>query len=73
MIETDAAHRMVQRLAEQHGNDETTAREGLMKSLGAIPIGRPVHHVGRFPQLAHPWNRVKGASKTLPLFSAFSN
>ncbi len=41
MIETDAAHRMVQRLAEQHGNDETAAREGLMKSLGGIPIGRP--------------------------------
>ena len=41
MIETDAAHRMVQRLAEQHGNDEQAAREGLMKSLGGIPIGRP--------------------------------
>ena len=41
MIETDAAHRMVQRLAAQHENDETAAREGLMKSLGGIPIGRP--------------------------------
>ena len=41
MIETDAAHRMVQRLAAQHGNDETAAREGLMTSLGGIPIGRP--------------------------------
>jgi NAD(P)-dependent dehydrogenase (short-subunit alcohol dehydrogenase family) len=40
-IETDAAHRMVQRLAAQHGNDETAAREELMKSLGGIPIGRP--------------------------------
>jgi NAD(P)-dependent dehydrogenase (short-subunit alcohol dehydrogenase family) len=38
-IETDAAHRMVQRLAD--GNDETAAREQLMKSLGGIPIGRP--------------------------------
>jgi NAD(P)-dependent dehydrogenase (short-subunit alcohol dehydrogenase family) len=41
MIETDAAHRMVQRLAKHHGGDEQAAREGLMKSLGGIPIGRP--------------------------------
>jgi len=41
MIETDATRRMVQRLAEQHGKDEKAAREGLMKSLGGIPIGRP--------------------------------
>src|SRR5258708_3612109 len=41
MIETDAAPRMGQPLAAQNGNDETAAREGLMKSLGGIPIGRP--------------------------------
>jgi NAD(P)-dependent dehydrogenase (short-subunit alcohol dehydrogenase family) len=41
MIETDAARRMIHRLAQQSGSDEETAREGLMKSLGGIPIGRP--------------------------------
>jgi NAD(P)-dependent dehydrogenase (short-subunit alcohol dehydrogenase family) len=41
MIETDAARRMISRLAVRHDNDETAAREGLMKSLGGIPIGRP--------------------------------
>jgi NAD(P)-dependent dehydrogenase (short-subunit alcohol dehydrogenase family) len=41
MIATDAARRLVHRLAEQHGNDERSAREGLMKSLGGIPVGRP--------------------------------
>src|SRR5258706_14515384 len=41
MIETDAARRMIHRLAERHGDDEQAAREGLMKSLGGIPIGRP--------------------------------
>jgi len=41
MIETDAARRMISRLAVQHDNDEQAAREGLMKSLGGIPIGRP--------------------------------
>jgi NAD(P)-dependent dehydrogenase (short-subunit alcohol dehydrogenase family) len=41
MIETDAARRMIQRLAIQHGGDEQAAREGLMKSLGGIPMGRP--------------------------------
>src|SRR5260370_3145830 len=50
MIETDAAHRMVRRLAEQHGNDETAARAALMTSLGAIPIGRP----GRPEEVARP-------------------
>src|SRR6266404_836993 len=39
--ETTAAHRLVLRLAEQHGVDENTARQGLMDSLGGIPIGRP--------------------------------
>ena len=40
-IETDAAHRLVLRLAQQRGVDEATARQGLMDSLGGIPIGRP--------------------------------
>ena len=43
MIETDAARRMVQRLAEQQGIDEQAARVGLMMSLGGIPVG----HTGR--------------------------
>jgi len=40
-IETTAAHRLVVRLAEKAGTDEDTARQGLMDSLGGIPIGRP--------------------------------
>jgi NAD(P)-dependent dehydrogenase (short-subunit alcohol dehydrogenase family) len=40
-IETDAAHRLIVRLAEQAGTDESAARQGLMASLGGIPIGRP--------------------------------
>jgi NAD(P)-dependent dehydrogenase (short-subunit alcohol dehydrogenase family) len=40
-IETDAARRLILRLAEQGGMDEAAARQGLMDSLGGIPIGRP--------------------------------
>src|SRR5713101_7849789 len=40
-IETEAAHRLVLRSADQRGVDEMTARQGLMDSLGGIPIGRP--------------------------------
>jgi len=40
-IETEAAHRLVLRIADQRGVDEMTARQGLMDSLGGIPIGRP--------------------------------
>lgn len=40
-IMTDAADRMVQRLAESGGTDEDTARQGIMDALGGIPIGRP--------------------------------
>jgi len=40
-IETAAAHRLIARLAEKAGTDEDTARQGLMNSLGGIPIGRP--------------------------------
>jgi NAD(P)-dependent dehydrogenase (short-subunit alcohol dehydrogenase family) len=39
--ETDAAHRLILRLAEKRGVDEITARQGVMDSLGGIPIGRP--------------------------------
>jgi len=40
-IETTAATALIQRLAEQQSMDEDSAREGLMQSLGGIPIGRP--------------------------------
>jgi NAD(P)-dependent dehydrogenase (short-subunit alcohol dehydrogenase family) len=39
-VETDAAVRLVRRLAETTGDYES-ARQGLMASLGGIPIGRP--------------------------------
>jgi NAD(P)-dependent dehydrogenase (short-subunit alcohol dehydrogenase family) len=39
--ETDAATRMIKRLAEADGTDVPAAREALMRSLGGIPIGRP--------------------------------
>ena len=40
-IETTAATRLVARLAENAGTTEDVARQGLMDSLGGIPIGRP--------------------------------
>jgi len=40
-IETAAATRLVERLAEQRGIDADGARQELMRSLGGIPIGRP--------------------------------
>jgi len=39
--ETAAARRLILRLAEEQGVDESRARQGLMDSLGGIPIGRP--------------------------------
>jgi NAD(P)-dependent dehydrogenase (short-subunit alcohol dehydrogenase family) len=39
--ETKAAEALIGRLSEIQGTDVQTAREGLMKSLGGIPIGRP--------------------------------
>jgi NAD(P)-dependent dehydrogenase (short-subunit alcohol dehydrogenase family) len=39
--ETEAARRLIARLAEQGGIDEASARRGLIDSLGGIPIGRP--------------------------------
>jgi NAD(P)-dependent dehydrogenase (short-subunit alcohol dehydrogenase family) len=40
-VETEAAVRMVERLATAEGTDYRTAQKGLMDSLGGIPIGRP--------------------------------
>jgi len=40
-VETEAAKRLVTRLAEKDGTGEEAARRGLMTSLGGIPIGRP--------------------------------
>lgn len=40
-VETDAAVRLVTELAEKSGTDYEGARQGLMNSLGGIPIGRP--------------------------------
>jgi NAD(P)-dependent dehydrogenase (short-subunit alcohol dehydrogenase family) len=40
-VETEAAIRMVERLAKAEGIDYQTAEKGLMASLGGIPIGRP--------------------------------
>ena len=40
-IMTDAAERMVDRLASAGGTDHDTARQGIMDALGGIPIGRP--------------------------------
>ena len=39
--ETTAAHGLIARLAEKAGTDQDAARQGLMESLGGIPIGRP--------------------------------
>ena len=40
-VETEAAVRLVTELAEKSGTDYASARQGLMQSLGGIPIGRP--------------------------------
>jgi len=40
-VETEAAVRLVERLAKADGTDYRTAQEGLMASLGGVPIGRP--------------------------------
>ena len=39
--ETEAATRLIGRLAQAQGIDAAAAREALMRSLGGIPIGRP--------------------------------
>jgi NAD(P)-dependent dehydrogenase (short-subunit alcohol dehydrogenase family) len=40
-VETEAAVRLVSRLAETLGGDYEAARQSLMDSLGGIPLGRP--------------------------------
>jgi NAD(P)-dependent dehydrogenase (short-subunit alcohol dehydrogenase family) len=40
-VETEAAVRLVTELAKKTGTDLEGARQGLMKSLGGIPLGRP--------------------------------
>jgi NAD(P)-dependent dehydrogenase (short-subunit alcohol dehydrogenase family) len=40
-VETEAAVRLVTELAKTSGTDYEGARQGLMKSLGGIPLGRP--------------------------------
>jgi NAD(P)-dependent dehydrogenase (short-subunit alcohol dehydrogenase family) len=40
-IETTAATALIDRLAASSGTDAKSAREGLMQSLGGIPLGRP--------------------------------
>ncbi len=42
-IETKAAERLIQRLAEHSGTDYDNARQEMMASLGGIPLGRPGH------------------------------
>jgi len=42
-VETDAAVGLVTELAKKTGTDYEAARQGLMNSLGGIPIGRPAH------------------------------
>ena len=39
--ETEAATRLIERLAAQTGTDATAARQNLMNALGGIPLGRP--------------------------------
>lgn len=40
-VETSAATALVKRIAAEAGTDEQSAQQGLMDSLGGIPIGRP--------------------------------
>jgi NAD(P)-dependent dehydrogenase (short-subunit alcohol dehydrogenase family) len=40
-VETEAAVRLVDRLAEEGGTHYEGARKGLMDALGGIPLGRP--------------------------------
>src|SRR5204862_2459911 len=40
-IETDAATRMIQRMADKDKSDTGAARQKLMDMLGGIPLGRP--------------------------------
>ena len=39
--ETDAATKLIERLAAEAGTDTGSARQNLINSLGGIPLGRP--------------------------------
>jgi NAD(P)-dependent dehydrogenase (short-subunit alcohol dehydrogenase family) len=39
--ETEAATALIERLARSNGTGRDAARQGLMDSLGGIPLGRP--------------------------------
>ena len=41
ILQASAAQRLIVRLAKTDGTNEDVARQGLMDSLGGIPIGRP--------------------------------
>jgi NAD(P)-dependent dehydrogenase (short-subunit alcohol dehydrogenase family) len=51
-VETEAATRLVERLAHADGTDFATAEKGLMNSLGGIPIGREGLRIGECGMLA---------------------
>ena len=40
-VETEAATRLVKRIAESGGISEDAAKQSIMDSLGGIPLGRP--------------------------------
>jgi NAD(P)-dependent dehydrogenase (short-subunit alcohol dehydrogenase family) len=40
-IETDGAHRRIERTAKDANTDIDTARKGVVESIGGIPFGRP--------------------------------
>ncbi|MGW4339723.1 SDR family oxidoreductase [Rhodococcus koreensis] len=40
-VETDAATRLIERIAQESSTDTQAARQQLMDALGGIPIGRP--------------------------------
>jgi hypothetical protein len=53
-IETTAATVLIRPLGEQQNVNEDAARDGLMRSLGGIPIGRPGLQIVRPPAEHRP-------------------
>src|SRR5260370_37974245 len=66
-VETEAAVRLVTKLAEKSGTDYEGARQGLMKSLGGIPIGRPAKPKEVADLVATPANRRRNRQLRLAL------